>query len=197
MGHWRLHYPFAYGRALGYKYLLQIDTDSNFLETIECNLVKEMEEGNFDMGGRIIIQDQPTWGLPELTRYFLVTEQIMPATLFDHCNPKNIDGLYTLSSTTFPKLEPSSKKWRVFDPDNRVGKGGWSQTVIYGNFIIYNLEFWYREDVQKYFNFVTSTGGHFRFRWNEQAVVAMIWQIFVPEERFKLFSFRYSHDGIS
>lgn len=190
MGHWRLNYPFAYGKLLGYKYLLQIDSDTNIQETLEHNLVEVMANGKFDIGCRRTGIDAPTWGLPELTRFFLIAEQLQPATLFQHCIPSNIDGLYTISSQSFPRLGASNDPWRRFYAENG---GGWDRDTISGNFVLYDLDFWFREDVQKYLKLVLSTGGHFKFRWNEQAVVSMIWQIFVPDKRFKRFFFKYSH----
>lgn len=177
MGHWRLLFPCAFARKLGYKYLLQVDTDSDVMEELTFNILDVMEDGNLDIAARAITQDVATWGLSELTRYFIISEQISPTTLYDHCNPPNIDGLYTANS-------------------EQASQGlGWDRMVLHGNFVVYNLEFWFREDVQEYVRLILSTGGHFRFRWNEQAVVAMVWQIFVPKERFKKFSFKYQHGG--
>lgn len=190
MGHWRLMYPFSYGRSLGYKYLLQVDKDSHFHEVIKHNLVEVMADGKFDMGARHTGRDEPTWGLPEITKYFLVAEQIQPATLFDHCSPNNIDGLHTVSSRTFSNPEGSDDPLKLIRAEDTRG---WDQETVSSNFVLYDLDLWFREDVQSYLALVLSTGGHFRFRWNEQGVVSMIWQIFVQKNRFKRFSFKYSH----
>lgn len=40
---------------------------------------------------------------------------------------------------------------------------------------------------------VLSTGGHFRLRWQEQAVESMIWQIFVPRANFTLLPIKHEH----
>lgn len=36
-------------------------------------------------------------GLPELTAYFLLNEDLQPQTLYSHCNPRNREGLITQS----------------------------------------------------------------------------------------------------
>ena len=36
-------------------------------------------------------------GLPELTAYFLLNEDLQPQTLYQHCNPRSRDGLITQS----------------------------------------------------------------------------------------------------
>lgn len=183
MGHWRLHVPFAFGKTFGYKYMLQIDTDSAVLERLNFNLIEVMSEGDFQLGAHTITEEV-AYGLPELTRFYIVGEQITPATLFDHCQPPNMHGLYTSASETFTNLDTPSQ-------------GGWDRSAPYGNFVLYNLDFWFQENVQQYVKFVVSTGGHFRFRWNEQAVVAMVWQLFVPKEKFKQFSFKYRHQFLN
>lgn len=191
MGHWRLSYPLELARSLGYKWVLQIDTDSWVRDPMQTNLVEELNRLDVDMAGRFMGTDVPTWGLPELTRYFLVTEQIVPATLFEHCSPPSIDGLYTLSSKAFPGDVRGGRDLQngLLAPEH----GGWDRTVISGNLVVINTEFWFRRDVQKYLRLVLGTGGHFRFRWNEQAVMGMIWQIFIPPERFHMFTFDYTH----
>ena len=189
MGHWRLTFPIGFARSLGYKWALQIDTDSIVGERLEQNLVAELESRDAYLAARTTIIDVPTWGLPELTRYFIVTEQLVPQTLFSHCKPPSIDGLYTVGSEEFPgdlEGEPSTSLKET---------GGWNRSVLYGNFLAINTDFWFREDIQAYLALIVGTGGHFRFRWNEQAVVGMLSQLFVPASRLHFFTFEYSHQG--
>jgi hypothetical protein len=42
---------------------------------------------------------------------------------------------------------------------------------------------------------VVQTGAHFRFRWNEQATLAMVWQLFVRENEWAQLHFPYEHRG--
>lgn len=169
MGHWRLFFQFEFARQLGYKYVLQVDDDSVFSEPVP-NLVDFMSTRNITLAGRNLVKDLDfvMMGLAELARYFIVTESFHPTQLFDHCSPKNIDGLTTER---------------------------WDREVIYGNLVVYNLDMWFQEPIQRFLRLVQRSGGHFRYRWNEQAVVGMIWQMFVKAQEFHLFDFGYNHPG--
>lgn len=45
--------------------------------------------------------------------------------------------------------------------------------------------------VQRFVHLCRSSGGSWRYRWNEQGVFAMVWQIFVPEQQFVRLDFLY------
>ena len=47
--------------------------------------------------------------------------------------------------------------------------------------------------VQRFIDLIAQSGGHFRFRWNEQASLAMVWQMFVREGEYRVFKFPYVH----
>jgi hypothetical protein len=106
----------------------------------------------------------------------LVCVQIV-GNLWDHCEPPNLDGLYSQNAKSYP---------------NRVEKG-WDSLSLYGNFLLLSTEWWYNEKVQTFVDLVLATGGHFRFRWNEQAVIAMLWQMLCPDKHFVLFDFPFEH----
>jgi hypothetical protein len=36
-----------------------------------------------------------TWGLPELARFFILTHRVTPASLWTHCDPPSLQGLYS------------------------------------------------------------------------------------------------------
>lgn len=175
MGHWRLIFQFRLAQILGYDYLLQVDDDSKFPETVQDNLFRIMATENLKIAGRAAFPDaiHVTIGLPELARYFLVTENHQPSPLlFTHCNPRSLEGL--LSDV------------------NRTGIG-WDRTAFYGNFIIFSVRFMHEEMVKRFINLVERSGGHFMYRWNEQATLGMIWQMFVREKEFRIFNFPYQH----
>lgn len=174
-GHWRLTFQMSFAHRLGYPYLLQLDDDSHFTSPLKIDLLQFVRSRGLDLAARKAIYDQ-AWvaqGLPELTRYFLVTEGInIPPALAQNCDPPTIEGLYTASSFGLG--------------------GGWNRRVLYGNFMIFSTAFWHRPDVQSYLQLILKTGGHFRFRWNEQGTVGMIWQLFA-EQRYHIFDFPYKH----
>ena len=177
MGHWRLAFQMQFASRLGYRYILQLDDDSAFMAPLRFNLVQHMSKYNLRMAARNIIEsDGPdvTRGLAELARFFLVSEDVRPTKLLSECIPANISGLYThgLSSQ---------------------GDGGYSTKYLFGNFVVISLEFWFQPTVQRFVKLVLRTGAHFRYRWNEQQVQSVVWQMFLSPEEFSLFDFPYDH----
>jgi len=181
MGQWRLVFALPFARRLGYEYMLQIDSDSYVAEPLGFNIIKLMAEKGAWMAWRHAVQDWTgvCWGLPELARYHIVAERLHPEFLYENCKPKDISGLFTAESTDAPADQ------------------GWNRLVPVGNFLVMNLQFWFRQDVQKFLKLVLSTGGYFRFRWNEQAVMAMVWHMFLNNTNVHQFSFPYEHPGRS
>ena len=181
MGHWRLTFQMEFVASLGYKYVLQVDDDSAFPDVLDFDLVHHLKAKDVWMAARTILPVdsdavlEVTIGLPELARYFLVTEHMQPTILYEEdCDPPNITGLYTSGAGGV--------------------MGGYSTRYLYGNFVIISLDFWFQEQVQRFVRLVLATGGHFRFRWNEQQVQSIIWQMFVPSDKFHAYTFDYVHD---
>jgi Glycolipid 2-alpha-mannosyltransferase len=174
MGHWRLAFQFKFAAALGYKYLLQVDDDSWFPEPVGLNYITHMQQQQLHIAARTISQDSVKVfsSLPELTRYHLVSKNLEPTLLYNHCSPQNIHGLYS---------------------DLTDSGSGYDGTLLHGNFVIISLDFWFREDVQQYLELNFQSGGHFRHRWNEQAVIGMIWLIFCKKEQYHMLDFPYVH----
>lgn len=177
MGHWRLTKQFALFRNLGYRYALQVDDDSEFPSPgVSENLFEIMKRDKLKIGGRASFPEghNVAVGLPELARYFIVSEKFEPSPLlYSHCKPPNIEGLVS----------------------DLTGKGerGWDRWMFYGNFVIFDLDWIHEEMVQRFIDLIAQSGGHFRFRWNEQASLAMVWQMFVREGEYRVFKFPYVH----
>ena len=50
------------------------------------------------------------------------------------------------------------------------------------------------QEVQEFSRLCVQSGGTTRHRWNEQAVQAMVWQLFVPQSHFlHITNFTYGH----
>lgn len=49
--------------------------------------------------------------------------------------------------------------------------------------MVMDLGFMHDPLVQRFLELVVSSQYHYRFRWNEQSVLAMVFQLFVPEEQ--------------
>lgn len=179
MGHWRLTFQFAFADMLGYKYVWQLDDDSFFRSPVNFNMVDYMQQHSLWVAGVKTLPDPHfvTWGLPEMARLFLVAERMAPpGTLFsNHTAPPGLEGLYTVVSNPVRTQHP-------LEGD----AGGWSRTIIHGNCMIMDMDkFWWTKEAQKFVELVIQTGFHYRFRWNEQGVMAMLWQIFVPQGHFQ------------
>lgn len=103
-------------------------------------------------------------------RTFLVAERYNPVgTLYEHTDPPGIDGLYTTKNLT--------------SADFTTSGGGWDRSILFGNCVLVKVEFWFQPSVQRYIELVTSSGYHYRFRWNEQSTMGMVWQLFVPKDQ--------------
>lgn len=179
MGHWRLTFQFAFADMLGYKYVWQLDDDSSFRSPVNFSMISYMQQHDLWVAGHKTLPDPHfvTWGLPEMARLFLVGERLAPAgTLFsNHTQPSGLDGLYTVLHDPVRTGHPLEG-----DP------GGWSRTIIHGNNMIIDMDkFWWPKEAQKFVELVIQTGYHWRFRWNEQGVMALLWQMFVPEGHFQ------------
>ena len=175
MGHWRLTSQFYIARLLGYDYVLQVDDDSEFPHSVGERVIDRMEAQGLKLAGRAAFPEshEVAVGLPELAKYFLVTERVDPSPLlYQHCKPGNISGL--------------------FSDTKNVGIG-WDRTMLYGNFVVYRTSFIFEPMVQRFIKLVVQSGGHFRYRWNEQTTFAMVWHLFVRDGEWALFDFPYKH----
>lgn len=178
MGHWRLLFPMAFAAELGYSLVWQLDDDSFFTKPLRTNMLQFARERRLLMGAQRVAPDSPdvNWGLPELARSFLVSEQRAPAgPLYKHCRPASLAGVR--STTQLPPLRRNKKI---------QSSGGWDRQTPQGNCVLINVTFYQLPLVQKWVRTVVSSGGHFRFRWQEQATMAMMRDIFVPDKRFSM-----------
>ncbi|PNH07361.1 hypothetical protein TSOC_006237 [Tetrabaena socialis] len=189
MGDWRLGFMGAFACDRGHRYVLQMDDDSYITGPVGPNLVELFDRGGHQLGAQRIKTDPPlVTGLPELVRYFLMAYQLQPATLFKHCDPPSMAGLYSSINETWPdnkELEPAATLFSV--PTH----GGWDRTVLNGNFVMISLDFWFQP--LAFIQLCRASGGAVMYRWNEQAVLGMVSQIFVAEQGLYNFTFPFMH----
>lgn len=182
MGHWRLTKQFKIAKALGYSYALQIDDDSEFPSPgVSENLFETMKRDGLKIAGRASFPEGHgvAVGLPELARYFIITEKTANGfepspLLWTHCKPPSMEGLFS-------------------DLTGKENAKGWDRWMFYGNFVIFDVEFMHQPMLVRFVDLVERSGGHFRFRWNEQATTAMIWHLFVKDGEWRVFDFPYRH----
>ncbi|KAG2485554.1 hypothetical protein HYH03_015720 [Edaphochlamys debaryana] len=195
MGDWRLAFLPQFVRDMGHRYVLQLDDDSFITGPVGSNLVELFDSNKLVLGARKKSHETSynSWGLPELARYFIVTHKMVPTQLFEHCEPPSLAGLYTAFE------EKEAERFLTPQQVDTIGKiqlpttGGWDKAVLFGNCVMYSIDWWFSPLVSRFVQLCRATGGHFTYRWNEQAVIGMLWQIFVDPNQFKLFDFPYEH----
>lgn len=175
MGHWRLTYPFKFVRTMGHPYLLFLDLDSFVRESVPFDLLAEVEARRAPFAYRVLSREprSVSQALAELARYYIVSTETVPSKLlWDDCVPPDMRGLYSA---------------------HEDDAGGWQRTVLYGNFVMVSIDFWFREEVQQFLQLVLLSGDHVVKRWNEQGVLGMVRLLFVKPGEDIAFNFTYSH----
>lgn len=157
MGRWRLTFSLDFAREMGYRYHLQFDDDAMLNSPLPYNVVEHMKKKEGLMG---VFSDyigevhHLTLGLPELTAYWMKVVNYQPkGDLFNHVNPKNIQGL---TSDGFD---------RMYHP---------------GYWIVIDTHWWFQDEVQDYLTTVLRSGRDVEGRWQEQAVINMMRLLFIP-----------------
>lgn len=172
MGHWRLTHFLTFFYKLGFKYVLFLDDDSYVWGPIEEHLVKGFKEKQISVAYKNVAHDEePARGLAELARYFIVSNSYTPTQLYKDCKPDNIMGVYT----------------------GKLDKDGWQYSVMYGNFVIIGLDFYFQPLVQEFLKLVINTGDQIVHRWNEQLVFGMIRLMFAKPENDLKMQFKFEH----
>lgn len=172
MGRWRLTFSLDFAKAMGYEYHLQFDDDAMLNDAITTNVIKQLQDMNALAGvfsDFIYEVPQATVGLPELTRFWIKLHNYSPkGPIFSQCDPHDIKGL-------------SSEGWyRGYHP---------------GYFFLLKISFWYSDEIQSFLHTVLRSGRDVEGRWQEQAVMNMILQVFVPnEQKWILKSADIGHD---
>ncbi|KAG2430898.1 hypothetical protein HXX76_009871 [Chlamydomonas incerta] len=193
MGDWRLSFMPQFARAMGHRYVLQMDDDSYIVGPVGRNLVQLFDRRRLALGVQKLLRDPPlvTWGLPELAKYFIITHQVRPTTLFQHCDPPGLQGLYSALDETRYIAPDAVALGEMFEGIPR--RGGWDRTVLNGNCVMISLDFWFSSLVQRFVQLCRASGGSVMYRWNEQAVLGMVAQIFASQEQLLNFTFPYAH----
>ena len=178
MGAWRLGFSFAFVRARGYAYLLQMDDDTFVHAPVADNLVALMRDNGYLIANRLHALNETrevTAGLPELAAYYLATRSLEPAgPLFAHRVPPDARGLHT--------LVPGAPQ-----------PNGWDAQSLAGNFNIFDIAFWFSPPVQDFVQLVWESRGCIEQRWNELGPQSMIRHLFVPDARFHTLTARIWH----
>lgn len=157
MGRWRLTFSFDFAKAMGYEYHMQFDDDAVALSDVPFNIVEKMRTESHSMAvtSDWIRENQHViLGLPELSSFWLRMNKVQPVgDLYEHCNPKSIDGLTTQ---------------------------GWDAGYHPGFWLITKVSWWFSEQPQSYLETILRSGKDVEGRWQEQAVMNIMKSIFIP-----------------
>lgn len=163
---------------IGYKWVIRVDTDSEFPALVPYNLIDGMVAKKAQYGFRVWSKDHSsvTFALPEAASYWITAEQIRPAWLYEHCRPPNKSGLFS------PKHATST-----------AGHDGWDLGMIYNNFFTANISWWMQPKVQLWLHFLEHTNGYHKFRWGDAPVHTITLGMFMPKNEVLVFGFPYNH----
>ena len=170
MGQWRLLYPFKFMKELGHKYLLFLDDDSYIRGDVRMNLVETAKQHNYNfMPLRMLHEDRRISGygdFPLMAKDFCMKHNIKAPLLLEDCSARDWSGVTT---------------------DN------WRGTIMYGNFVVISIDFWFHPLLQEFLDIIIKSGKYFIYRWNEQLVIAMMRLIFSNHDKETILSFPYNH----
>ncbi|KAG1655152.1 hypothetical protein FOA52_008357 [Chlamydomonas sp. UWO 241] len=191
MGQWRLAFSFPFARELGYKYMLQADTDTFVTHPIKFNMVKHMKDNDLWVTNKpftFFEGYQYYQGLPELASFWIITRKPtsgnivnkdnaqgygISADLFDTIYPHDITGLRSGEGEPGrnPETDPTARK-------------GWMAKLIAGNFNVFSIDWWFSHDVQDFMQLLLRTGAHIEHRWVDVATETMVRDLFCPLSHF-------------
>eukprot|EP01038_Epipyxis_sp_PR26KG_P005963 gene5963-8217_t len=163
MGRWRLTFSFDFVKEMGYLYSLQLDDDAIITQPIRYNLVERMSSHSFSIAvvdRHYIDSPEATSGLPEITKNWLTKRPFTP-----------IGSLQQHGGT------------------DRLSSSHWDRSVSVGYFILMSVDFWFNADVQDYLQTIFLSGGDIEKRWQEQGVIGMIKQVFIPRNKILISHF--------
>ncbi|KAJ9530643.1 hypothetical protein QJQ45_014760 [Haematococcus lacustris] len=220
MGHWRLLVPFTITAMLNYTAALQADDDLFITQPLGHNIISTFQANNYLLANHRIVTETTliTRGLPELAAFFLQsTGYRASSTLWRHVAPGNWSGLFSktgwranesstgydnqyLEQRPFTQLRSSQNTEKAKTapsggpPDVTGQVSAWLAWLQYGNFVVMTMQLWRDPRVQDWITLCLLSGGMDRHRWNEQAVVALVWLLFTePQQLWMIKDLKYIH----
>ena len=137
-----------------------------------------MREGHHLMGGycRQCFEENGgiSGGGAALMRFFVEAYGFTPTgPVLAHCEPAGLEGLVAWNETT---------------------RTGWRPMNLAGNWNLFDIDFWFGDDVQRFIRLVLASDLVRRRRWNELMPETMVAELFVPDDRFlDIFSGKAAH----
>lgn len=203
MGRWRLVFAPAFVKELGYRYYFQIDDDTILQSEFPDDIVRRMESTRSLIGVNNEMYSEEysevVVGLVEHAKAWLDFRRVTPAgTFWSHvfpakqANPCPAETETTSTVKSRSTLKPVSNK-QVKEERMKFEGMRWDRLYFRGNYMLWDVKFWFRSDVQDFLHFVLVTNKDITQRWQEQGVMNMIRLLFVPEPQLLKLSPRLRH----
>ncbi|KAG2494255.1 hypothetical protein HYH03_007610 [Edaphochlamys debaryana] len=190
---WRLSFVPAFAKALGHRYVLQLDHDSFVLSPPAPggSLVQLMEARGALLAARStgVAPPEATLGLPELARHFLVSHRLAPTQLWGFCSPPGLEGLHSRQGQG-DQGAAGGKGALALPPS-----GGWNGSVLHGSYLAYSVDWWHSPLVSRFVQLCRAAGdsGGASQHWTDQGVVAMLWQMLLAPQQLHMLQFEFVH----
>ncbi|TAP31514.1 hypothetical protein EYR97_20205 [Alteromonas sp. KUL42] len=189
---------------LGYDWFMRMDDDSFIHSKINYNLFEFMDRNGYQYGYRAILKEpqRPTLGFSEAVFAYIKAERLKPKTFLD-----NFDLSTSVNYEYFSFKGMLKKRLTIFlekllntlnhDFHNWPLPTEWNRLTYYNNFLITNINFWMRRDVQAFVGHFDRLGGTYKYRWTDHILHTAAVQIYLSEEKvFQFDDWTYEHATI-
>jgi alpha 1,2-mannosyltransferase len=158
---------YKYLNDLGYEWYMRMDDDSILHSKINYDLFEFMYNNNYEYGFRSYCND-----------HISVSDGLIEFC-YNYCEKNNINPTF-LNKYTLHNSKKTTKEYNILG--------------YYNNFLITNLKFWLRDDVQLFLSNFDNTGYQYTKRWNDLISQAVTIQIFMERNKIYHFNdFTYEH----
>jgi alpha 1,2-mannosyltransferase len=152
---------------LGYEMYMRMDDDSLLHSTIDYDLFEFLHKNDYDYGFRCYVNDHIS----------------VSNGLIEFCHE-------------YIKDKNLSKHWidRFINQKTNWKSSSYNILGYYNNFLISKLDFWMRDDVQKFLKHFDESGFMYTRRWNDLVSQAVTIQLFMDREKIYQFTdWTYEH----
>jgi hypothetical protein len=175
---------------LGYDWFFRMDDDSFIHSRINYNLFEFMEQGGYEYGYRVDVNEKnrASLGFGETVLGYLKAEKIRPEHFYEHLVPTTIRDLVMNLLKSLLMIIIHKKRF-ILSPSIQYDLWGY-----YNNFFITKIDFWKSQKVQAFIHYFDRIGGWYKYRWNDLIFQSAAVQIFMPKEKvYKFTDWTYEH----
>jgi len=153
------------------------ELDDTYFESAVASALQRLRDPHAHMRHPALDPSEPQYyvGLPELTAFWVRSRNREPVgCVYKYTRPPVLTGLISLTP-----IGNTTANGTFTDYE------GWQGRMMCGYFLVIDMDFWHDRWILDYVQLVTRTGAHIEHRWNELSVQSMMWQVFVPDAKFK------------